>query len=193
MAGQNSKVNLPTDLAAGNYLLRHEIIALHLAVSEGGAEFYAGCVQLSIKGSGTGVPSDSDLVLLPGAYKDDDPGIFTPDVYSMKKGDYQFPGPDVSKLASSGSGNGGDNDNGDSSSSSGESTKSSDGSSPSSTETATSSSESAAGTPNSGVHTNTGSCKLKKRSTTDDSASKKKREHVPKYHSRIMRALASHF
>ncbi len=73
--GAAAEVTLPSNLAAGNYLIRHEIIALHNAQAEGGAEFYASCTQLKVGGSGTGTPSSNDLVQLPGAYSDTDPGI----------------------------------------------------------------------------------------------------------------------
>ena len=70
-----SPVTLPANLAAGNYMVRHEIIALHLAQTVQGAEFYAACTQMQVGGNETGVPAQSDLVSLPGAYSDTDPGI----------------------------------------------------------------------------------------------------------------------
>ena len=87
-------VTIPNNLAPGNYLIRHEIIALHLATQRGMAEFYPGCAQLRISGSQTGKPVDSELVSLPGAYSDDDPGIYDPSVYNPQV-DYVFPGPPV--------------------------------------------------------------------------------------------------
>ncbi|KAJ7654656.1 glycosyl hydrolase family 61-domain-containing protein [Mycena polygramma] len=73
--GAPATLTLPPTLAPGNYLLRFEIIALHTAQSPGGAEFYPACAQLSVSGSGTGKPSASELVRLPGAYKATDKGI----------------------------------------------------------------------------------------------------------------------
>jgi hypothetical protein len=78
--GGVAAVTLPSNITPGGYLVRHEIIALHLATQMGGAEFYPSCSQLSIGGNGTGVPSSSELVTLPGAYHDDDPGIYVPGV-----------------------------------------------------------------------------------------------------------------
>jgi hypothetical protein len=78
--GQVASVTLPSNIAPGNYIIRHEIIALHLADSLGGAEFYPSCSQLTISGSGTGVPTSGEVVSLPGAYADDDPGIFVANV-----------------------------------------------------------------------------------------------------------------
>lgn len=76
--GKSFSVTLPDNLAPGDYLIRHEIIALHLAQSEGGAEFYPSCTQIRIGGSGTGTPDNT--VAFPGAYNDDDPGIYDPTV-----------------------------------------------------------------------------------------------------------------
>ncbi|KAI0056896.1 hypothetical protein BV25DRAFT_1831790 [Artomyces pyxidatus] len=97
MNGQAIEVTLPQNLAPGDYLIRHEIIALHLANSLGGAEFYPSCTQVRIGGSGTGTPNAT--VLFPGAYNDNDPGIFDPDVFNPGQV-YAFPGPPISNLAS---------------------------------------------------------------------------------------------
>ncbi|KAJ3551901.1 hypothetical protein NM688_g4443 [Phlebia brevispora] len=78
MNGDAYEVTLPQNLAPGGYLIRHEIIALQLATSLGGAEFYPMCTQVMIGGSGNGVPSPT--VSFPGAYSDNDPGIFDPNV-----------------------------------------------------------------------------------------------------------------
>ena len=71
--GAPANVTIPENLKAGNYLLRHELIALQGAQAEGGAEFYPSCVQMTIGGSGTGTPSTT--VSFPGAYSASDPGI----------------------------------------------------------------------------------------------------------------------
>ncbi|KAI0338705.1 glycoside hydrolase family 61 protein [Trametopsis cervina] len=102
MQGKPFKVTLPNNLAAGNYLVRHEIIALHLATSLGGAEFYPSCSQLKVGGNGNGVPPSSDLVSFPGGYSDQDPGIFDPNVFNPGA-NYTFPGPPLVKLATGGS------------------------------------------------------------------------------------------
>ena len=97
--GGVSTVQLPQNIASGPYLLRNEIIALHLATSLGGAEFYEGCVQLNIGGNENGVPPSSDLVSIPGLYSDNDPGIYDPDVFNPGA-TYTFPGPPVATLVS---------------------------------------------------------------------------------------------
>jgi hypothetical protein len=95
--GGVSAASIPDTLAPGNYMVRHEIIALHLATALGGAEFYEGCVQLRVGGDQTGAPQTSDLVSLPGAYSDNDPGIFDPNAFDPKS-KYVFPGPPITKL-----------------------------------------------------------------------------------------------
>jgi hypothetical protein len=52
------------------YLLRHEILGLHVAGTRMGAQFYPACVQISVGGSGSkALPAG---VGLPGAYDPDD-------------------------------------------------------------------------------------------------------------------------
>ena len=99
--GKAHSFQLPSTLARGGYLLRHEIIALHLADQPGGAEFYPACIQINVGGSQSGTPSPSELVQFPGAYTDNDPGIL---VNAFSDAAYQFPGPAISKLASKTSG-----------------------------------------------------------------------------------------
>jgi len=94
MAGGVAKASLPSTLAPGNYLLRHEIIALHLATSLGGAEFYPACSQIQVGGSQTGGPKPDELVSIPGAYNDNDSGIFDPNVFDPNA-PYTFPGPAI--------------------------------------------------------------------------------------------------
>lgn len=66
-------VTIPTCVAPGEYLLRVQHIGLHSAQQVGGAQFYIGCAQLNIKGSGTLEPSSK--VALPGAIAGNDPGV----------------------------------------------------------------------------------------------------------------------
>ncbi|KAI1172664.1 glycoside hydrolase family 61 protein [Nemania sp. FL0916] len=84
---------IPSCLAPGYYLVRHETIALHASYTYPGAQFYPGCHQLKVTGSGTTTPS-SGLVSFPGAYKGSDPGI-TYDAYQAQT--YTVPGPAVFK------------------------------------------------------------------------------------------------
>jgi hypothetical protein len=64
---------IPSCLASGYYLVRHEIIAVFVANTEGGVQIYPSCHQLEVTSSGTETPSD--LVSFPGAYGVSDPGI----------------------------------------------------------------------------------------------------------------------
>jgi hypothetical protein len=66
-------------------------------VTLGGAEFYPSCTQIHIGCSHTDTPNQT--VLFPGAYDDNDPGIYDPNAYAAGA-DYAFPGPPVSNLAS---------------------------------------------------------------------------------------------
>lgn len=78
--GKPANVTIPASIAPGDYLLRSELISLQLAMTVGGAEFYPGCIQLSIGGSGTGAATSSEECKLPGCYSDTDPGIYDPNV-----------------------------------------------------------------------------------------------------------------
>ncbi|KAK1968599.1 family 61 glycosyl hydrolase [Colletotrichum sublineola] len=92
---------IPSDLAAGNYVLRHEIIAMHAAGTLNGAQNYPQCVNVEITGSGTANPEGTLGTEL---YKATDAGIqFNP--YTTIS-EYIIPGP---ALFGSGSGNGNGN------------------------------------------------------------------------------------
>ncbi|KAK6189510.1 hypothetical protein LQW54_013196 [Pestalotiopsis sp. IQ-011] len=88
---------VPSGLAAGKYMFRQEIIALHeadtaySANSARGAQFYPSCVQVEITGSGTASPSED--FELPGGYTYDDAGIVF-NIYSSYTS-YDIPGPEV--------------------------------------------------------------------------------------------------
>ncbi|TFK21123.1 endoglucanase II [Coprinopsis marcescibilis] len=76
------------DIAPGNYLLRAEVIALHVAGSAGGAQFYPSCFQLNVVGSGTARPP---TVKIPGAYGANDPGVLVN--IHQQLSNYIIPGP----------------------------------------------------------------------------------------------------
>ncbi|KAL2060593.1 hypothetical protein VTL71DRAFT_9234 [Oculimacula yallundae] len=91
-------VTIPTNIAAGNYVLRHEMIALHSAGDVNGAQNYPFCVNLEVSGSGTDKPEG---VLGTALYTATDPGIkFNLYVAGAK---YTIPGPPVISGAGSGS------------------------------------------------------------------------------------------
>lgn len=85
---------IPANVPSGEYLLRVEQIALHMASQPNKAQFYIACSQIQITGGGNGSPGP--LVSLPGAYKTNDPGILV-NLYSMQPDAYQPPGPSVWK------------------------------------------------------------------------------------------------
>ncbi|KAK0704637.1 glycoside hydrolase [Lasiosphaeris hirsuta] len=94
--GQNlyTTVNatIPDNIPDGEYLLRVEHIALHMAMQANKAQFYLSCSQIRITGGGNGTPGP--LVALPGAYKSNDPGILV-NLGAIKPDAYQPPGPAV--------------------------------------------------------------------------------------------------
>ncbi|KAI0470002.1 glycosyl hydrolase family 61-domain-containing protein [Xylariaceae sp. FL0804] len=103
--GGNYTFNLPTGLQSGEYLLRSEMLALHAATTVGGAQFYIGCAQLKITGTGTGC---SPTISIPGAYKAKDDNILITDLYNgFDPTTYTAPGGAVATCgAGSGSGSG---------------------------------------------------------------------------------------
>ncbi|KAF7549760.1 hypothetical protein G7Z17_g6166 [Cylindrodendrum hubeiense] len=96
-AGGKADFTLPSGLAAGKYLIRQEIIALHEsdtaynANSARGAQFYPSCIQFEITGSGSDVPDEAfDFNT---GYTYSDPGILF-NLYGSFTS-YTIPGPDV--------------------------------------------------------------------------------------------------
>ncbi|PPR03690.1 hypothetical protein CVT24_007411 [Panaeolus cyanescens] len=202
MSGATAKATIPQGLAPGNYIVRHEIIALHLATSRRGAEFYPGCVAVRVVGNGNGRLS-GDTARFPGTYTDDDKGIFIPSLYNIRQ-KYPFPGPAIATVV-----NGGDNTPppappapAPASSSSAAPAPSSSSAAPappaSSTVKSTPSSTSVK-PPQSTPKSNTGKCgnkkrrsaELKKRAATPADSSVEHEEVIlkPRAHSRVMRRL----
>ncbi|KAF8884525.1 glycoside hydrolase family 61 protein F [Infundibulicybe gibba] len=62
---------IPPKLMAGQYIIRHEIIALHTGYP--GAQVYPACIQAKVTGSGTAFPTS--FVSFPGAYNATTPGM----------------------------------------------------------------------------------------------------------------------
>lgn len=105
--GASLSATIPSDLADGNYLFRHEILALQNGMTKDLAEFYPNCVQMTVSGGSkpNANTTPSPTVTFPGAYKDTDPGILV-NVYNPGL-QYSFPGPavaDIAKGSSSSSG-----------------------------------------------------------------------------------------
>ena len=88
--GNSWTVEIPSSLAPGNYVLRHEILALHSAGNANGAQSYPQCINLEVTGSGSTTPSGESLV---GAYSADEPGVLF-NLYGAFDS-YPIPGPAV--------------------------------------------------------------------------------------------------
>ncbi|KAI0033873.1 glycoside hydrolase family 61 protein, partial [Vararia minispora EC-137] len=106
MQGRSLSMSIPENIAPGNYLLRSEIIALHLMPEPNGVEFYPACAQLSIAAPNTTTSSTTfasltpnATVSFPGAYAANDAGIFAPGVFDTPV-TYTFPGGTVSNVRS---------------------------------------------------------------------------------------------
>ncbi|KDQ57521.1 glycoside hydrolase family 61 protein [Jaapia argillacea MUCL 33604] len=93
VANNNSwTTTIPATLPAGQYMLRHELLAIHTSDQP---QFYPECAQLILTGGGSSAPTSSYLVTLPGAYKASDPGV-TLDIYATPTfTNYTIPGPPV--------------------------------------------------------------------------------------------------
>lgn len=83
-------VDLPSSLIAGNYVLRHEIIALHSAYDIGGAQFYPQCINLKVTGGGSDNPSG---VVGTQLYNSSDPGVHYNIYNDESNTKYIIPGP----------------------------------------------------------------------------------------------------
>lgn len=100
ISNNNSRtITIPSSIAAGNYVLRHEIIALHSAENTNGAQNYPQCFNLKVTGGGSDSPSGTLGTAL---YKDTDPGILVNIYQSLKS--YTIPGPALYTGAASSSG-----------------------------------------------------------------------------------------
>lgn len=81
-------VTVPSTLASGSYVFRHEIIAMHGANSEGGAQNYPFCMNIAITGGGSDSPSGTLGTAL---YTPTDPGILFNPYTTLTN--YTIPGP----------------------------------------------------------------------------------------------------
>ncbi|EMR68578.1 putative endoglucanase iv protein [Eutypa lata UCREL1] len=84
-----SSTTIPKNLKAGDYVIRHEIIALHGASSDNGAQAYPQCLNLRVSGSGSVSPSGGTAGT--SLYKRGDAGIMF-NLY-VSYDSYPYPGP----------------------------------------------------------------------------------------------------
>ncbi|KAI8948036.1 lytic polysaccharide monooxygenase [Xylaria longipes] len=82
---------IPASLKPGNYLIRHELLALHQANTP---QFYPECAQIEVTGSGSATAPANLLASIPGYAPQSDPGIMV-DIYQGKATSYTPPGPAV--------------------------------------------------------------------------------------------------
>lgn len=90
---QNNKTwttRVPAGITPGQYVLRHETIALHAASQENGAQNYPFCVNLDVQGGGSEKPEG---VLGTQLYTPTDPGLVI-NIF-QKLNNYTIPGPPV--------------------------------------------------------------------------------------------------
>ncbi|MCJ1239221.1 hypothetical protein MMC14_007215 [Varicellaria rhodocarpa] len=106
IANNNSwTVTIPKSIAPGNYVLRHEIIALHSAGTTNGAQNYPQCINLQVTGSGNN--SIKTGTLGEALYTPSDAGILV-NIYTTLTS-YLVPGPAmISDAISTSQGNGTD-------------------------------------------------------------------------------------
>lgn len=96
--GMRWDVKIPSGIVAGNYVMRHEIIALQ-EVTRTGAQNYPRCFNLKITGGGSDRPAG---VLGTKLYKSSEPG-FLADILKPQPSGYKIPGPALYKGGSSSS------------------------------------------------------------------------------------------
>ncbi|KAI0012616.1 glycosyl hydrolase family 61-domain-containing protein [Xylariaceae sp. FL0662B] len=100
--GSKWTTNVPSDLPSGNYVFRHEIIALHSAGETNGAQNYPQCMNIAVTGGGSGALPEGTLGTE--LYSAEDPGIhFNP--YTTITS-YTIPGPALFGSSGSDSGSG---------------------------------------------------------------------------------------
>jgi hypothetical protein len=90
-------VTIPSSIKAGNYVLRHEILALHSAHTPREAQFYPQCANIVITGDGDAEPAGVVGMEL---YPDEDhPGLHYNIWNDEEKPVYQMPGPKLVDLS----------------------------------------------------------------------------------------------
>ncbi|KAF1961534.1 glycoside hydrolase [Byssothecium circinans] len=92
-------VTIPSTIANGQYVLRHEMIALHSAGRPNGAQSYPKCINIEVTVGGSANPPGVTADKL---YKPDDAGI-TVNIYGGDLSGYQIPGPALFEGGSAGS------------------------------------------------------------------------------------------
>lgn len=79
---------IPSNIPAGNYLIRFELLALHQANTP---QFYPECAQIVVTGGGSSLPTSDYLYSIPGYATATDPGVDI-DIYTSTATTYTCPG-----------------------------------------------------------------------------------------------------
>jgi len=101
--GNSWTVTIPKSLADGEYLVRHEIMAMHDASA---AQMYPSCVGIKVTGGGSAKPAPGDAMTITEAYKD----FKEPDIWDDSFKSFKIQGPKVASLTSGGSGDDNEDD-----------------------------------------------------------------------------------
>ncbi|ROV87965.1 hypothetical protein VMCG_10681 [Cytospora schulzeri] len=161
-------VTVPSTLASGSYVFRHEIIAMHGAESENGAQNYPFCINIAITGGGSDSPKGTLGTKL---YTPTDAGILFNPYTTMTS--YDIPGPALYGSGSDSTGSGNSTSTGSATGSSASATATGSGSS--STGSSTGASASAAATSSSA---STGSYSTGSDGESSCTKSRKARRHA---------------
>ncbi|KAF1824700.1 lytic polysaccharide monooxygenase, partial [Dissoconium aciculare CBS 342.82] len=89
-------LTIPSNIAPGEYVIRHEVIALHHAFVEGDAQHYPMCVNLRVSSTESVDPCAKGADCRRGTelYRSNDPGIYL-DIFDPQITDYVIPGPPI--------------------------------------------------------------------------------------------------
>jgi cellulase len=90
LSGGVWNITIPSSIVAGNYVLRHEILALHSAYDVGAAQFYPQCANIQVSGGGSVSPPGVVGTML---YDQMDAGVHYNIYNDEAKPVYQMPGP----------------------------------------------------------------------------------------------------
>ncbi|KAF6744850.1 glycoside hydrolase family 61 protein [Ephemerocybe angulata] len=86
-------VKIPPKLKPGQYIIRHEILALHSAYAYPGIQSYPSCAQVQVTGNGSAFPAS--FVSFPGEYTPETPGVIFNIYNGWQPPPYPIPGPEV--------------------------------------------------------------------------------------------------
>ncbi|KAF1347068.1 glycosyl hydrolase family 61-domain-containing protein, partial [Delphinella strobiligena] len=96
-------ITIPDTLQSGYYLARSELLALHQAdKNPSNPQFYIGCAQIFLHSSGSSLPSDADLVSIPGYVEAGQPSVSFNIWKEPMALPYPIPGPVVFNASSNG-------------------------------------------------------------------------------------------